>query len=95
MTLMQEETRYERAARELAERGERVSHVRLDRWLRETEGRGCSPRDSTPIVQRYRKAASARIAEAVEIALQALERLNPSERHQALNALRRRYRGAK
>ena len=93
MTTMQEESRYERAARELSARGERVSHVRLDRWLRETEGRGCSPRDSSPIVKRYRKAATERITEALEIALQAFERLNASERHQARNALKRRCRG--
>jgi hypothetical protein len=44
-------------------------------------------------VKRYRKAATERITEALEIALQAFERLNASERHQALNALKRRCRG--
>lgn len=86
---MQEDTRYERAARALAESGQRVTHDRIDEWLRFHEGRGCSPRDSQPLVVRYRESAMARMTEAVGRASQALDGLNPWERATVLRELRR------
>jgi hypothetical protein len=88
---MQELNRWERAALAIHERGERVTLQRLDRWLREHEGRGISPRDGVPIARRYREAAEPRISAALERAAAELEPLRGWERHEVLLELRRRY----
>jgi hypothetical protein len=91
---MQEPTRYERAASAIHAAGERVTHERLDEWLRQHDGRGCSPRESVPLVKRYRSEALERVTMAVEATERALAPLTGWERAAALLALRKRYRRA-
>lgn len=86
---MQETNRYERAAVALDRAGQRVTHARLDRWLREHDGRGLSPRESVPIVRRYRDSAQPRISSAVESCIAALAALPAWERAEVLRRVRR------
>ena len=88
---MQEVTRYETAALAIHTAGERVTHERMDEWLRQHEGRVCSPSDSLPLVQRYRSAALERVTMAVEASERALAPLTGWERAAALLELRKRY----
>lgn len=88
---MQETTRYADAAAALFLAGERVTHTRMDRWLRARDGRGCSPRDSQPFVERYRAESLARQETALERVVEALDALRGWER---AIVLRRAQRGA-
>jgi hypothetical protein len=88
---MQELTRYERAALAIHTAGERVTHERIDDWLRAHDGRGCSPREALPLVQRYRRKALERVTMAVEASEKALHPLAGWERAAALLELRKRY----
>ena len=89
---MQEMTRYERAALAIHTAGERVTHERMDEWLRHHDGRGCSPREALPLVQRYRGEALARVTAAVQASEKALHPLAGWERAAALLELRKPYR---
>ena len=77
---MQETTRYEDAAAALYNAGERVTHARIDRWLRARDGRGCSPRDSQPLVERYRAESMARQENTLGRVVEALHTLREWER---------------
>lgn len=90
---MQEVTRYERAAMALNAAGQRVTHARLDRWLREHDGRGLSPRESVPIVRRYRESAQPRISAAVDACSTALAELTAWQRAEVLRQVRRTHGG--
>lgn len=89
---MQEMSRYHRAAFFIALAGERVTHERMDEWLRQHDGRGCSPRESIPVVQQFRAEALERITMAVESCEKAMGPLSRWERAAVLLELRKRYR---
>lgn len=92
--MMQETSRLEEAAAALAAGGQRVTHQRMDRWLRERDGFGCSPRDSSPVVKRYRQQAEPDMHAALAQALSALERLPEWQRHRVIVQLRKHGREA-
>ena len=73
-------TRYGDAAEALYNAGERVTHARMDRWLRARDGRGCSPRDSQWLVERYRFLSVARQENALGRVVEALHTLHEWER---------------
>ena len=73
-------TRYGDAAEALYNAGERVTHARMDRWLRARDGRGCSPRDSQPFVERYRFLSVKRQENALGRVVEALHTLREWER---------------
>lgn len=92
---MQEESRYHQAAEALHQAGERVTYARMNAWLRERDGRGCSPRDAMPLVVLYRTKAEPRIEDAVSDMRNALDSLQEWERREAWVRLKRHYgRGA-
>lgn len=86
--MMQDPSRYEDAAAALFIAGERVTHARIDRWLRARDGRGCSPRESQPLVERYRAESMARQLEALERIVEALDGLREWERAVVLRRAR-------
>lgn len=90
--MMQEQTtRYEEAAAALHAAGQRVTHERMDDWLRARDGRGCSPRDAQPLVERYRSVSTPKIESAYRIAAEALAPLVPFERQTVLARLRKTH----
>lgn len=88
---MQERTRYEEAGAALHAMGHRVTAKRLDRWLRERDGRGLSLRDAMPVVKRYRELSHPRISGTVQSCVELLDRLDGWERHEVLRILRKAY----
>lgn len=86
MTMQEPATRYEAAAEALVEQGERVTHARMNRWLRARDGYGCSPRESQPWVERHRSASEARQGGALAGVLASLNGLNAWERGVVLRA---------
>ena len=90
MTMQEPATRYETAAEALAAQGERVTHARIDRWLRARDGFGCSPRESQPWVEHHRRASEARRGVALAGVLASLSGLNEWERGVVLRAALRR-----
>lgn len=86
---MQEMTRYEAAAAAIHAAGRRVTVMGVAEWLREHEGRGCSPREALPVARHYRAQADADIERAAIAIAGELERLKPWMRALALKRARK------